>query len=53
LTATKTDIARDMALAIAELRQHGGSEAQVEALRQQFSVLTENEGKPAEPEIPD
>ena len=39
----KDEIDRAMSLAIAELCRHGGSEAQVEALRQQFKALADDE----------
>lgn len=39
----KAEIDRAMSLAIAELRRHGGTEADVEALRQQFKALADDE----------
>jgi hypothetical protein len=44
---------RAMALAVAELRRHGGSEAEVEALRQQFKTLADDDDKPDAETIPD
>jgi hypothetical protein len=50
----KADIDRDMALAIAELVRHGGSERDVEALRQQFKTLADDEdAKLTDKQIPD
>ncbi|MGA9501269.1 MAG: hypothetical protein WBV52_13655, partial [Pseudolabrys sp.] len=43
----KTDI--DGALAVSELLRHGGTEAQIEMLRQQFTIIVEDNklsGKP-------
>ena len=39
----KAEIARAIALAISELRRHGGTEAQVEMLRSQFEALADDE----------
>ena len=39
----KADIDRAIADAVAELRRHGGSEAEVQALRDQFKRLADDE----------
>lgn len=48
---TAVELERDIAPAVAELRRHGGTDADVEALRQQFRAMAEDEdnrldGKP-------
>ena len=43
------EIDRAMTLAIAELRRHGGTEAEVEALRQQFRALADDEDSTGKP----
>ena len=55
---TSTDMAdeidRTIALAVAELRRYGGTEAQAEALREQFRVIAEDEqNQPTDKRIPD
>jgi hypothetical protein len=46
-------IARALALAVAELIAHGGTEAQVEVLREQFKVIAEDEESQPDKQIPD
>lgn len=49
-----TELERNIALAVAELVRHGGSPADVEALRQQFRALADDEeNKLTGEEIPD
>jgi hypothetical protein len=51
---TDKDIDRAMALAIAECRKHGGTEADIEVLRKQFRALaTDEDASPTDKQIPD
>jgi hypothetical protein len=50
----KADIARAMAMAVAELRRYGGTEAEVKALSEQFKTLADDEdAKLTDKQIPD
>jgi hypothetical protein len=54
MTAAKDQLEIDLALAVAELRRHGGTETQVEALRAQFRALANDEdAKPTDKQIPE
>lgn len=49
----KAEIDRAMSLAIAECRRHGGTEVQIELLRQQFKALAGDEdNKVTDKQIP-
>jgi hypothetical protein len=51
-SATNDQLEIDLALAIAELRRHGGTEAEVEALRAQFKIIADDQAE-TESKIPD
>ena len=47
----KADIARAMAMAVAELRRYGGTEAEVKALRWEFKIIADDQAE-TESKIP-
>lgn len=52
MTTDKSEIDRALALAVAELRRHGGSERDVETLSAQFKVVADDKAD-SENKIPD
>jgi hypothetical protein len=51
---SSNEIDRAMEAAIGELIRHGGTEAEVEVLREQFKVIAEDEeNQPTDKRIPD